>query len=212
MMQQSIRIGSVAKRAVPKKTTKSGSPKKETAHKRTGIRRAAKVSRTPDHMVELAAQETYDRFKNFEGKRYTGMKVGAHHKWYYDQGIWREQKVTPDEWIFDYAVKKRRAGKAPKGSGAAVGTEYHWYLLGHQTVRKLNANIYSTAIHGVKYMAAYKKAKTDKWSATDLTQQKKIIRFLNEMTKDLQKEIDREVKRREKEKAEKKEAKKTKRF
>jgi hypothetical protein len=29
---------------------------------------------------------------------------------------------------------------APEGSGVPVGTEYHWYVLAHQNVRKLNAN------------------------------------------------------------------------
>lgn len=26
------------------------------------------------------------------------MKVGRAHKWYYDQGVWNEKKVTPEEW------------------------------------------------------------------------------------------------------------------
>jgi hypothetical protein len=26
------------------------------------------------------------------------------------------------------------------GSGAPIGTEYHWYILAHQNVRKLDAN------------------------------------------------------------------------
>src|SRR5438874_7010368 len=116
-------------------------------HVRSGIARAKKRSATQtDHMVERAHEETYSEWKEFEGQRYTGMKIGSHHKWYYDQGIWRERKMTPDEWTFDFAVKKRRAGKAPEGSGVPVGTEYHWYILAHQNVRKLNANIYSTAL------------------------------------------------------------------
>src|SRR5437870_1990303 len=60
---------------------------------------------------------SYDQFKEFEGKRYTGMKIGRSHKWYYDKGEWKETKVTPDKWQFTYAVTKRRAGKAPEGSG-----------------------------------------------------------------------------------------------
>lgn len=71
---------------------------------------------------------SYDDFKTFEGRRYTGMKVGRSHKWYYDQGEWREKrekKITPDLWEISYAVTKRRAGGAPEGSGVPVGTEYH---------------------------------------------------------------------------------------
>jgi hypothetical protein len=39
---------------------------------------------------------SYDQFKEYEGQKYTGMKVGRSHKWYYDQGEWKETKVTPD--------------------------------------------------------------------------------------------------------------------
>jgi hypothetical protein len=37
-------------------------------------------------MVEQDAAKTYNEFKVFEGKKYTGMKVGGRHKWYYDNG------------------------------------------------------------------------------------------------------------------------------
>lgn len=74
---------------------------------------------------------SYDRFKTFEGRQYTGMKVGGKHHWTYDAGDWQETKVTPDRWEFTFAVNKRRKGHAPPGSGVPVGTEYHWYLLAH---------------------------------------------------------------------------------
>src|SRR5687768_15628500 len=63
---------------------------------------------------------SYDRFKFQQGKFYTGMQVGRSHKWFYDKGEWKDTKITPDLWRISYAVTKRRAGKAPKGSGAAV--------------------------------------------------------------------------------------------
>ena len=93
--------------------------------------------------------------------------------------------MTPDEWTFDFAVKKRRAGKAPKGTGVPVGTEYHWYILAHQNVRKLNANIYSTALSGIKFKVAHKRSATGKWSTTGKTQKKRIIKFLEEMIEEL---------------------------
>ena len=98
--------------------------------------------------------------------------------------------MTPDEWTFDYAVKKRRAGKAPKGSGVPIGTEYHWYIVGHQNVRKLNANIYSTALSGIKFKVAHKRAAKGKWSVSEPTQKKRIIRFLEEMIEDLKSRVD----------------------
>ena len=52
----------------------------------------------------------YDAFKEYEGKRYTGMKIGRGHKWQYAAGEWKETKVTPDKWQFHYEVPKRRAG------------------------------------------------------------------------------------------------------
>ena len=35
---------------------------------------------------------SYNDFKAHEGQRYTGMKIGRSHKWYYDQGEWKEEK------------------------------------------------------------------------------------------------------------------------
>jgi hypothetical protein len=60
---------------------------------------------------------SYNSFKEFEGKRYTGMKMGRTHHWYYDKGDWKEKKVTPEKWELTYTTVKRRAGRAPKGAG-----------------------------------------------------------------------------------------------
>jgi hypothetical protein len=130
----------------------------------------------------------YDRFKTFEGRRYTGMKIGRSHKWYYDKGEWKETKVTPDLWRIDYAVTKRRAGRAPEGSGVPVGTEYHWYILAHQNVKKLNANDYTTALSGLKFKIAHKRASTGKWNVTPETQRKRMVRFLQEIIQQLERE------------------------
>jgi len=132
--------------------------------------------------------ETYNEFKQFEGEQYTGMKVGRSHKWNYDKGEWRETKITPDLWRVSYAVTKRRAGKAPEGSGVPVGTAYHWYILAHQNVRKLNSNDYSTSLTGLKYKLAHKRADKEKWSATTKTQRKHLITFLKEIIGELEKD------------------------
>jgi hypothetical protein len=89
---------------------------------------SGKLKKTKKDEAEKDLASTYDEFKEFEGKRYRGMKIGRTHKWYYDQGEWKEKKITPDIWEINYAVKKRRAGKAPEGSGVPVGTEYHFIL------------------------------------------------------------------------------------
>jgi hypothetical protein len=139
--------------------------------------------------IKKDISKTYNEYKEFEGKQYTGMKVGRSHKWYYDKGEWKEKKITPDKWEFTYAVNKRRAGHAPEGSGVPVGTEYHWYILAHQNVRKLDANNYTTSMTGLKYKLAHKRAEKEKWNATDNTQRKRIIHLLQELIDQLKIEM-----------------------
>jgi hypothetical protein len=136
---------------------------------------------------DLAA--SYNKFKLFNGKLYTGAKVGRGQKWYYDKGEWKEHKVTPDKWEFNYAVTKRRAGKAPEGSGVPVGTEYHWYILAHQLVKKLDANSYTTEMTGVKYKIAHRRADHEKWNITDAGQHKRLIKLLREFIDELEKHV-----------------------
>ena len=131
----------------------------------------------------------YNEYKNFEGKKYTGMRVGGTHQWYYDKGEWKEKKITPDKWEFTYATNKRRAWQAPEGSGVPVGTEYHWYLLAHQNVRKLNANSYATSMEGLKYKLAHKRAEIGKWSSTDYAQKERLIQILEGPIDQLKKEM-----------------------
>jgi hypothetical protein len=123
----------------------------------------------------------YNEYKEFEGQKYTGMKVGGSHRWYYGTGEWKEKKITPDKWEFTYAVNKRRAWQAPEGSGVPVGTEYHWYILAHQNVKKQDANSYTTSMAGLKFKIAHKRAEKEKWSATDNTQRKRLIQILEEL-------------------------------
>jgi hypothetical protein len=134
---------------------------------------------------------SYNDFKEYEGQQYTGMKIGRSHKWHYDSGEWKEKKITPDLWQIGYAVTKRRAGRAPEGSGVPVGTEYHWYVLAHQNTTKQSANDYTTSMTGLKFKIAHKRAGSEKWSATPRTQRKRMITFLQSVIADLEKQIDR---------------------
>lgn len=130
----------------------------------------------------------YNAFKEYAGQRYTGMKIGRGHKWYYDKGEWKEKKITPDQWEFNYSVTKRRAGKAPEGSGVPIGTEYHWYILADQTVRKLNANDYATSMTGMKCKLAHKRADKETWSASTRAQRRHLIKILQEMIQTLERQ------------------------
>src|SRR5438309_7116632 len=127
------------------------------------------------------ANTSYDKFKEHEGKRYTGMKVGRGNKWRYEAGDWTEKKITPDKWEFQYSVVKRRKGRAPEGSGAPLGTAYGWYILAHQIVTKLDANSYTTEMAGLKYKVAHRRADKTTWSASERAQRKRLVQILREV-------------------------------
>ncbi|TMA33004.1 MAG: hypothetical protein E6J88_01460 [Deltaproteobacteria bacterium] len=131
---------------------------------------------------------SYDKFKEYEGKRYTGMQIGRGHKWQYDAGQWTEKKVTPDKWEFEYSVVKRRKGRAPEGSGAPVGTAYSWYILADQIVTKLDANSYTTEMKGLKYKLAHKRAGSETWSASERAKRKRLVQILREMIAELERQ------------------------
>jgi hypothetical protein len=134
----------------------------------------------------MATRSSYDEIKEFAGKRYTGMRVGRSHKWRYDAGEWSERKVTPDRWEFRYAVVKRRAGRAPEGSGAPVGTAYHWYIVADQVVTKLDANSYMTEMVGHKLKLAHRRSDRSSWNASERAQRKQLAKLLRELVSDLE--------------------------
>ncbi len=106
----------------------------------------------------------YDDPKKFQGDTYTGMAVGGEHTWLYPNGLWHETKVAPDQWEFTFSSLKERERSAPPGSGVPVGTQYHWYVLAHQRVRKIDTDAYTTFMSGVKYKIAHKRPHWRKWS------------------------------------------------
>lgn len=169
----------------------------------TGPRKKKEAKTKEARQLKKTQAGTFNKFKTFEGKQYTGVKVGRGHKWHYDPGVWKEKKVSPDKWEFHYDVIKRRAGKAPEGSGAPVGTEYHWYILAHQTAKKLDANDYTTSMTGLKYKIAHKRFDREKWSAGERAQRKRLIKILEEMIRQLKMEPEEEGDKKTKEKANK---------
>jgi hypothetical protein len=128
----------------------------------------------------------FNKVKEYKGQKYTGVKVGHGHKWQYEAGEWKETKLAPNKWKFTYKVGKKRAGHAPEGSGAPVGTEYHWYILADQVVKKLDANNYSTEMTGSKYKVAHKRVDKANWSVNDPKQKKEIIKILKSMIAELE--------------------------
>jgi len=142
------------------------------------------ISRSRTPLPDAAA--SYNAVKDHHGQRYTGMRIGRAHKWYYDRGEWNEKKVTPDQWEIEYAVTKRRAGKAPEGSGVPVGTEFHWYIVAHQTATKLSANDNSTSMSGYKFKLAHKRADHGHWSASANAQRVHLIKIFQQLLRELQ--------------------------
>ena len=106
----------------------------------------------------------YDDLKEFEGQTYTGVAVGGEHVWIYPNGLWRETKVAPDRWEFTFTSLKERERSAPVGSGVPPGTRYHWYILAHQRVRKIDADTYHTLMEGMKIKLAHRRPHWTKWS------------------------------------------------
>jgi hypothetical protein len=107
----------------------------------------------------------YDDIKQFNGRTYSGMSVGGRHVWEYPNGLWDERKVAPDKWKFTFSSVKRRARSAPEGSGVPPGSQYHWYIMAHQRVRKLDQDAYETFMEGVKFKLAHKRPHWRAWSS-----------------------------------------------
>ena len=62
------------------------------------MKRKARAAHGEKKSLDNEVAASYDAFEEFEGRRYTGMRVGRGHKWNYDAGAWTEKKVTPDQW------------------------------------------------------------------------------------------------------------------
>ncbi|RLF74214.1 MAG: hypothetical protein DRN42_04850 [Thermoplasmata archaeon] len=100
---------------------------------------------------------SYDEIKEFRGRKYSGMRIGAVHRWSYPDGRWWERKITPNRWEFTFTSTKERLRHAPEGSGAKPGTEYHWLIIADQRVRKLDEDRYSTVMFGRKFKVGHKR-------------------------------------------------------
>jgi len=130
----------------------------------------------------------FDDLKTFRGNVYSGMSIGGRHVWDYPHGSWQEQKVAPDRWEFSFRSEKKRVHEAPAGSGALPGTQYHWFILAHQRVRKVDQDTYETAMEGVKYKIAHKRPHWRRWSTEypgNAPEREILIRILEEYLAEL---------------------------
>lgn len=128
--------------------------------------------------------KAFDQLKEHNGQKYKGMRVGASHNWDYDDGHWQEQKLAPDLWDFRFDCIKGRHVDAPVGSGAPDGTEYFWYIVADQKVKKVDANHYQTVMEGLKLKVAHKRPYWKKFSCEypdQQTEQERKIAFLSDL-------------------------------
>jgi hypothetical protein len=157
--------------------------------KRRRIIMGLEMIQSKEQEIRKNISKGYNEYKEFQGRKYTGMRIGGTHHWYYDKGEWKEKKIAPDKWEFNYNTNKRRAWQAPEGSGVPVGSEYHWYILAHQNVRKQDANSYMTSMTGLKYKLAHKRVDRGKWSSTDNAQKEQLIKILEDYVVQLKREM-----------------------
>jgi len=108
-------------------------------------------------MDQNRANNQSNILKHHNGKPYLGMPVGRSHHWDYPMGVWNETKVAPDRWKFDFTCTKRRHNAAPAGSGVEVGSQYHWYILADQIVKKLDTDQYITEMQGMKFKLGHRR-------------------------------------------------------
>ena len=138
-------------------------------------------------MVVEEKREYYNEIKEYNGQKYTGMRVGGKHSWNYNKGIWNEVKILPDKWKFNFTSTKHRSHQAPMGTGAFNNTKYHWYIIADQKVVKLDENSYMTKMNGVKYKVGHKMPNWKKWDYKykNESYEDKIIKILQDSIKKL---------------------------
>lgn len=127
--------------------------------------------------------------KNFNGQRYTGVSVGGSHTWHYPDGLWEETKVAPDQWQIKFSSIKCRSKPAPVGSGAALGTGYHWFIIADQCVKKISADEYQTLMQGAKFKIGHRRPYWRNWSYTypeQPTYRQRLIQVLRQTLEGLE--------------------------
>jgi len=133
----------------------------------------------------------YDDLKEFNGAKYSGMPIGGAHNWLYPNGLWREKKVAPDEWVFEFECTKGRRNAAPTNSGAKQGTGFNWFIVADQKAVKANTDQYQTIMHGSKFKVGHKRPYWRGWSyeyPEQLSYRQRVIQILQQALERLEKE------------------------
>ena len=84
---------------------------------------------------------------------------------------------------------KEEHGRLQRAQEFQLRQKYHWYILAHQNVKKLDANNYTTSMKGLKYKLSHKRAEKEKWNASNYSQKKRLIQILKELIVQLEGEM-----------------------
>lgn len=133
----------------------------------------------------------FDDLKAYNGRVYSGMAIGTGHLWDYTSAVWQETKILPEKWQVHFTALKQRKVAAPDNSGVPLGTQYHWYILADQVVRKTTANAYETEMNGWKFKLGHKRPYWKGFSYTypnQPTYRQRLIQVLRETLDELEKQ------------------------
>jgi len=133
----------------------------------------------------------FNDIKEFQGKQYSGMRIGGSHIWDYNNAVWEETKITPDLWQIKFGAIKGRKVAAPEGSGVPLNTAYHWFIMADQRVIKINKDSYQTLMEGAKFKIGHKRPYWKNMSYAypgQLSYRQRIIKILHETLDRLEKD------------------------
>ena len=131
-------------------------------------------------------RSSYDAFKDYEGRRYTGMKIGRGHKWRYDEGDWIEKKLR---------LKNGRSGSRPSSADAATHPRARAFRRAPSTTGTcwpIRARASSTRTptrptwSATNSELAHKRADKGTWSASEKARRAHLIKILKQMIADLE--------------------------
>ncbi|MHA1299313.1 MAG: hypothetical protein ACTSO9_07760 [Candidatus Helarchaeota archaeon] len=108
-------------------------------------------------MLKNKNKKYYDTIKEYNGEKYSGMRIGGKHSWNYKNGIWNETKISPKKWKIEFICNKYRKTLAPPETGAPLKTGFHWYIIADQKVIKIDENTYETVMNGFKFKIGHKR-------------------------------------------------------
>jgi hypothetical protein len=75
-----------------------------------------KISKTRNNI-----STAYNDYKEFEGRKYTGMRVGGVHHWYYENGEWKEKKKHQTNGNSLMQLIRKEHGMLQRAQGLQLG-------------------------------------------------------------------------------------------